>query len=237
MAEHRREWAGLLFAAAFPSLATWIYFVVLAGHPSMRLVYGAGKLVMVAFPLLWVRLVAREPFALPKPAADGVGIGFAFGLLVAVGAASLYTGWLKASPAFADAPAAIRAKLGDIGAATPARFLALAAFISILHSGFEEYYWRWFVFGRLRRRVPAGAAAILSGLAFMAHHVIVLGVYFRPQDFWTLTIPLSLGVGIGGMAWAWLYDRSQSIYASWVSHCLVDLALMAIGYDLVFGTI
>lgn len=68
----------------------------------------------------------------------------------------------------------------------------------------------------------------------MAHHVIVLGMFF-PNHFWTAAVPFSICIAVGGAFWAWLYDRTGSIYSPWISHLLVDLAILAIGYDLVFG--
>ena len=37
---------------------------------------------------------------------------------------------------------------------------------------------------------------------------------------------------IGGAAWAWLYHRYGNLYAAWISHLIVDVALILIGYDL-----
>ena len=64
--------------------------------------------------------------------------------------------------------------MAEFGMGTPARYVALAAFLAVAHSLLEEYYWRWFVYGRLRRYVPMAVAMAVSGLAFMGHHVIVL---------------------------------------------------------------
>jgi membrane protease YdiL (CAAX protease family) len=74
---------------------------------------------------------------------------------------------------------------------------------------------------------------VLSGLAFMGHHVLVLNVFF-PGWFWPAVVPLSACIALGGVAWAWLYERSGSLLGPWVSHVIVDVALMAIGYDILF---
>jgi len=74
----------------------------------------------------------------------------------------------------------------------------------LANSVFEEYYFRWFVFGRMRSFLPLWPAAALSGLVFMAHHVVLLSVYL-PGQFWTLTVPFSLCIAVGGAMWAWLY--------------------------------
>ena len=75
----------------------------------------------------------------------------------------------------------------------------MALFISVFHSLLEEYYWRWFVFGRLERSLPLAAAIGISSLAFMAHHVFVLAYYF-PGRFWSAAVPFSLCVAAGGVA-------------------------------------
>ena len=60
---------------------------------------------------------------------------------------------------------------------------------------------------------------------------IVLGVFF-PGRFWTAAAPLSLCVAVGGAAWAAVYQRSGSLLGPWLSHLIVDAAIMAVGYDL-----
>ena len=45
-------------------------------------------------------------------------------------------------------------------------------------------------------------------------------------------LPASLGVAVGGAAWAWLYERTGSVLAPWVSHLLIDATLFVIGWDL-----
>jgi membrane protease YdiL (CAAX protease family) len=107
--------------------------------------------------------------------------------------------------------------------------------VVVIHSLLEEYYWRWFVFGRLRHLLPLAPAVVLSSLAFMAHHVIVLNYYF-PGHFFGLVVPLSLGVAIGGGVWALLYERTGSIYSPWLSHLIVDAAIFGIGWDLLGRT-
>ncbi len=101
----------------------------------------------------------------------------------------------------------------------------------LAHSLLEEYYWRWFVFGQLRRLTTFLPAAVVSSLAFMAHHVVILAVYF-PDYFVVAVLPFSLGIAVGGFVWAWLYERNGSVYAPWLSHLLVDAAIFVIGWDL-----
>jgi membrane protease YdiL (CAAX protease family) len=113
-------------------------------------------------------------------------------------------------------------------------FVGLAAFLAILHSFLEEYYWRWFVHAFLRNWLPFVPAALISGYAFTAHHVFVLDVYF-PDRLWSAVVPFSLGIAFGGIVWAWIYERSGSLLGPWLSHLIVDAAVMAVGYDIMFG--
>src|SRR5262249_12076565 len=134
----------------------------------------------------------------------------------------------------ADTAARLRHELQDFGLASAAGFAAFAAFTTLLHSLLEEYYWRWFVFGALKHLLPLGGAVVLSALGFMAYHLVLLWGYF-PGRFLTAALPFGVCTGVGGVVWAWLYDRSRSIYAPWVSHLIVDAGLFVVGYDMYFG--
>ena len=85
--------------------------------------------------------------------------------------------------------------------------------------------------GRLRTLLPFTPAAVLSALAFMAHHVVLLYVYL-PKYFFVAAVPFSLCIAVGGFFWAWLYERTGTIYSAWVSHGIVDAALFALGWVL-----
>lgn len=247
--------AVLVFAMIFPAVATWFWFVAFAGHPLMKLVYGSAKVLQFLLPALWVMGVARrgrpERFARIRgresgkgtddahtdrqdwPRGRGIVAGLGFGSLVGVFILAVYFGFLKSSPLLAGAPAAVHAKVEQLGLATIPGYLALALFYSVLHSLLEEYYWRWFVFGSSRRLISTPAAIVLSSLAFTAHHVIVVGAYLHGA--WLMTVLFSVAVAGGGAVWAWLYERTGSLYGPWLSHLLVDAAIMTVGYDMIFA--
>jgi membrane protease YdiL (CAAX protease family) len=231
--------AALVFAMTFPTVMAWLYFVAMVqetGMPShpQQLAYGLGKAVQFALPILCLWWFDRRVPAWSPPRFRGLPLALAFGLVVGAAVLLLYFGWLRGSAVLAATPEKVQQKLQQFDAATPGRYLALAGFIAGVHSLLEEYYWRWFVFGWLRRLVPVGVALVLSSLAFMGHHVIVLAVYL-PGEFWTAVVPFSLCVAGGGGMWAWLYHRTGTIYANWLSHLIVDAAILVVGYDLVFN--
>ncbi len=236
----KRKWAALVFALVFPTALAWEYFVALASpvsatpeaNAALQGAYFASKIVQFTFPLLWIGLCERRWLRPGRHSFRGAALGVGFGLLVGVALLGLYYG-VRHSPLLKHTPENLRAKVAEFDAATPVRFLVLAGFISVLHSLLEEYYWRWFVFGELRRLLPLAAAMAVSSLSFMAHHLVVLNVYL-PGRFVGATVPFALCIAVGGAVWAWLYHRSGSIYAPWLSHLLVDGAIMVVGYDLLF---
>jgi membrane protease YdiL (CAAX protease family) len=233
-----RDALALTWAMIFPSVMTWGYFVAAPGlgaGPSLAMtVYVVGKILQFAFPAVFVGLTDRQSLRPAWPSRQGLTAGLAFGLVVGLAAMELYHGWLKDSSLLQGRPDKVYAKLKDMHCASTVRFLAVAVFYSVFHSLLEEYFWRWFVFGWLKRHLRLWPALMLASLAFMAHHVIVLAVYFPGvKKFFTLALPLSLGVAIGGGVWCWLYHKTGSLYAAWISHMLIDAAIMGIGYDLV----
>jgi membrane protease YdiL (CAAX protease family) len=202
-------------------------------NPLLQIGYATCKVVQFSLPVVWLAIVDRAALRPRRPSARGLLTGVLFGIAVASLVFALYFGFLAGSPMFDGVGGRVRAKAAEFGAATPVGFLVLAAFLSIIHSALEEYYWRWFVYGRLRRHVPQVTGLALAGLAFMSHHIVIIGVYF-PQYVWSAVLPFSLGVAGGGIVWAWLYERTGSLLGPWVSHMIVDAAVMIVGFDLVF---
>ena|SRR5579883_2643314 len=237
---HDRKLTAALVAVAMalPTLMAWLYFKRLAGqqssaNPLQQAVYSGGKGIQFLLPVLWLWLTHGRLWATRRPHFTGWPVGVGFGLLVSAGLLVLYFGHFRDSSLLSDTPEKLRGKLHEFDIGTPSSYAALAGFIVVAHSLLEEYYWRWFVFGRLGTLIPFWPAVVLSSLAFMSHHVIILDAFF-PGRLLTATLPFSLGVAVGGAVWAWLYARADSVWSPWLSHALVDAALFVIGWDLVF---
>ncbi len=110
-------------------------------------------------------------------------------------------------------------------------YILYALFLSIINSGLEEYYWRWFVFGRLKAKVNPPAAVVLSSVAFAAHHFVALQSFFGS---FVLAGLFSIGIAGGGAIWACHYHRTGRLWGVWVSHCIVDMGALSVGYHLLF---
>jgi membrane protease YdiL (CAAX protease family) len=224
----------LVIAVIYPSLLTWLYFIALAdaSTPLQRLAYTVGKLLQFALPAAFFALVARQPVRPPWRWRSRLLEGLVSGLLIS-SVTLVFPSLLRrleGSP-LSGLPSRIAEKLGDLGVSLPWGFLALALFYSLIHTLLEEYYWRWFVFGGLRKFFGFPAALIAASLGFTAHHVLVVASYIGWSSPWN--VPLAVGVAAAGAYWAWLYERSGSLASPWLSHVLVDLAVFRVGFEIV----
>src|SRR5438105_2910522 len=171
------DWAAIVTALVLPTAITWVYFILLNGADKnlQQGAYAVGKTIQFALPIAWVWLVQRERQWPRWPSGWSVAVGVGFGILVAAAMQVIY----YAVPQVFDAPAAeVRKKVESFGIGSPAAFILFAVFVSAIHSLAEEYYWRWFVFGQLARGCRTPIAIAFSSIAFAAHHVLVLGLYF-----------------------------------------------------------
>lgn len=225
-----RRWT-LILALALPTVITWLYFVAMTDFPPsvQQTAYAIGKTAQFALPLVWIWF-ARDRLMWRWPTGQGVPLGIVFGLAVLAATWALYAYLLKPAGVFDGPGDAIREKLKSMGLASLVVYAGMALFYSLIHSLLEEYYWRWFVFGRLCRDLPLTAGIVISSVGFAAHHVLVLATFFG----WTspATYFFSFCVAVGGAFWAWLYRRSGSLLGPWISHAIVDAVLFGIGFDL-----
>jgi len=228
---HRRTRNILLFlAATLPFFASLFYFVLLSGSPLAQPTYSATKLFTLIWPLVFYRWVVKEPFP-PFPLFKNSAKA-AVGGLFAGGTLNLILLGLMATPlgtVVEESVPAIRLKAESLGILN--YYILFALFLSLAHSLIEEYYWRWFIFGELRRVFGDGFRAhTLAALAFALHHIVVAAQYF-PLLY---GIGFGLAVGFGGATWSMLYARHSSLLGAWISHAMVDICLLSLGYFLLF---
>jgi membrane protease YdiL (CAAX protease family) len=216
----------LIAAMTVPTVAAVFYFVVFAGSPVAAWLYSATKVLMLLLPLAtWWRW--RLPPSPPqrdrwRQAGEGLGLGAAM-----ASAILLLTSVGPFAAVYEESVPRIAAKIAEIGLTTPVVYLLATLAISLLHSAYEEWYWRGCVFGHLVRRTTPTAAHLLAGLAFAGHHVVVAGVYAGPL----MGVVLGLVVGGAGLCWSLLYRRHGSLVGAWLAHAACDLALMYLGWQ------
>jgi membrane protease YdiL (CAAX protease family) len=194
-------------------------------------IYLVLKAIQFGFPVVWAFVALREPLQIGQLSTRGLVLGATFSVNVVVAGWLLYDLVLSDTRAFKVAAPKIHEKIVQFGIDEPWKYALLAAFYSLVHSWLEEYYWRWFVFRQLRGLMRLWPSILLSALAFMGHHVVVLSQFFNEQ-LWLAWLFAS-AVAVGGVFWAWLYERSGSLYSTWLSHLIIDAGIFWVGYDLV----
>ncbi len=217
---------------ALPCIASLFYFVLFSQQIFAQVLYAATKLFTVLWPALAVFLILRRP--LPKTRIDwrrhlkSIPLGIISGIMIAAGMfALMQTPLGNIARASSDN---IRDRLANLGILE--HYWLFGLFLALLHSLIEEYYWRWFVFGRLRNLVPIFWAHILAGAAFASHHVVVTSQFFGIG--WGFFV--GAAVAAGGIIWSLMYSRQRTLAGPWLSHIVVDLGIEAIGHSILFGT-
>ena len=235
----RRDALALAFAFAFPTVLTLAYFYWLShtAASTQQSVFGIGKLIQFGFPLAWTATFYRHrirDFFKRSETSDSkrwLLIAVGFGIFVIAAMLGMYFLVLNGSAAGETLTANATAKISDLGVSHWSQYAAVGLFYCVCHSLLEEYYWRWFVYDGLKNYMPTMAANVLSGVGFMAHHVVLLSVYFG------LTSPLtwlcSASIALGGIVWAWMYESSGRLRWPWISHAIVDAGIFTLGYFLV----
>ena len=219
-------WRFLLPALIVPLLGSLIYFVWLPHHPIAKVTYGATKVFTLCYPLFFIGW--RRLLVLPSRSslASVVSIGLTSGIVISL------MGWgLMATPMgelVREGAGPVKDKAYALGFAQ--NYLLFAIFVSFFHSALEEFYWRGFVFSKLRGKLGRWSSHILAALAFAAHHLVVTLQYFPAP----LALFLALCVAIGGFIWTFLYEKQGNLVGCWLSHLCVDVLLMFIGYQLIF---
>ncbi|MBN1515365.1 CPBP family intramembrane metalloprotease [Candidatus Sumerlaeota bacterium] len=230
---NKRDWAYLIPAMAMPTFATLCYFVWFADSKLAWALYGATKVLMFVFPALLYFAFERRKLEWDADARRRAWSSIPLGLLTGGGVVALALicwNWTPLGDYVRANATKISEHLTGLQLLDPKVYIPLSLFIITVHSLFEEYYWRWFVFGRLSRQIPANWAILIAGFAFAAHHYVVLDRFFTPFG----TIFFGTCVGLGGMLWCWMLRRQRTLIGCWISHALVDAVVLGIGWLLLF---
>ncbi len=211
----------VLLVAPAPSIGAWWSFWHDPG-PVGQVMYGVGKAWLYGLPLvLWWIWFKRESRPARRLTRD------TWRLAIGLGIATAGSIWLAWSPLSDNVDLAPFRQLAHTNHLTTWwMYLGVAAYLSIVNSLLEEYSFRWFLYGRLRLVLPVIPAAILGAIIFAAHHAVILTAQFDSPIAWLATA----GVFLGGLMWTWCYERAGSILPGWVSHVIVDAAIMWLGW-------
>jgi len=226
--EHRQlALLALLLLVPTPSIGTFFSMVLDLGTLG-QMVYALSKLWLVLFPLGWLFFVEKGHWSFSMPNRGGFLTAAIFGIVISI---IILLAYRVFASTLID-PELLQQTIQKNQLDVTWRFVALSIYLITVNSLLEEFVWRWFVFKKCEAFLPGFAAVLTSAAFFTFHHIIAL----RAQMPWTATILCSLGVFVGGSVWSWCYLRYRSIWPGYLCHAIVDLAILAIAYHLIFMT-
>lgn len=187
-----------------------------------------GKIVLfVSIPLVYGKMnpsVQYKPLfqVKKKPLLVGGALGFAVISLI-LGTYFLLFPYLDFS--------AVEGQLDLRMNINESNFLAVAVYIALCNSFLEEFYFRGFLFFRLKAVSSSGFAHIASAVIFSLYHVAIMVTWF---DWWVFALCM-LALVIGGVLFNLLDEGTESLYPSWLTHACANVAINSIGAMLIYG--
>ncbi len=106
-------------------------------------------------------------------------------------------------------------------------FIIVALYVAIINSFLEEWFFRGFIFYKLKP-CSLKIAYIFSSLSFSLYHIAIMDGMFNLG----INLIILFGLFIGGLIFNYLNQKYDNIYASWFCHSFANLAINAIGYSL-----
>nr|WP_320116626.1 CPBP family intramembrane glutamic endopeptidase [uncultured Desulfuromonas sp.] len=225
MRSDRTSWLWLALWLVFPALATWTSFT-LQWWP--QVLYPLSKVVLVVAPFAVWRLhsviaALRQAGVKATHGLWGLVSGAVLGAVIFAAWQALFQGQINGD--------GIVAKLTSLNLID--HYWSVALFIAMVNSLLEEWYWRGFVFERLKeRRLAAIWVVLLGGAGFGFHHYFTLIVYFSLP----ITLFFTFATMVAGALWSWMRTHGASLIDCYISHLIADVALLWIGWQLLGGT-
>jgi len=184
------------------------------------ILYPVGK-----FTLLLISIYYLWPIRWRKPSAEEIKRGLAHGIILgAIPFFFLQAGGLEMIPS-----APLKEKMIRLGFLE--FFYPLVLMISLGNAGFEEWFFRGFLVGQIRRRFTLLRTTLLGALLFMPHHFVILWNYM-PLD-WNLLF--TAATAVAGAYWSYFRAKGETLYTLWFSHIFCDLLIVGLGGKILLG--
>lgn len=224
--EKRRACLALCLFVPAPSVG-----VLLALHMGQgtlgAILWALAKIWLFAGPLAWLLLFEREKLSLSPVRRGGMGVG----LLLGIGMAAVIWGAYALVARGNMDVSNFHTKLAAVGLTSAGMYLAVSSYWTFVNSLLEEYVFRFFMFRQSERIWSRWLAVVMTALFFTIHHTLALAAYV---PLWQNALA-SFGVFSASIIWSWLYAHYRSIWPCYVCHILADVAVFAIGWDVLFG--
>lgn len=187
-----------------------------------------GKAVLfVGFPLLYWRCYPhfsyKPLFRLEKKALKLAVLLGVLVIVVILGAYFLTTSFVDLSAVVGELDTRLQIDSDN--------FVIVAVYIALCNSFLEEFFFRGFLFFRLKAITSAKFAHVASATLFSLYHIGIMVTWFQ---WWVFALCM-LALVIGGVIFNYLDESTESLYPSWLTHGCGNVALNTIGMILMYG--
>lgn len=113
--------------------------------------------------------------------------------------------------------------------ATSDRWTALVLFMVVVNGPAEELFWRGFVATELVDIRSRTVRLLVPAACYASYHAVTVMLLVRSPEAAALMLAAVLG---GGVFWAWLRERTGSVWPALLSHAAATAAYMAVALPL-----
>jgi len=108
------------------------------------------------------------------------------------------------------------------------KFFVASIYLVVVNAFLEEYFFRGYIFFNLTNKY---FAYIFSSLAFSVYHLSNFKNWFTNDAL--IIVPV-VGLFLSGLIFNYLDSKSKDIYNSYIPHFFADLAIVIIGYFIIY---
>lgn len=109
------------------------------------------------------------------------------------------------------------------------KVLLLILVLILINPILEEYYWRAFIYNRILPKMGSVKTIVITSFFYSLYHLIVVLEIFSFPFNALAVIPVFLA----GIMWGIFRFQLNSITASIVSHCLADIGIMLVYWNII----
>ncbi|GGA37581.1 CPBP family intramembrane glutamic endopeptidase [Psychrobacillus lasiicapitis] len=109
------------------------------------------------------------------------------------------------------------------------KVIILVLVLALINPILEELYWREFMYGRISIKLGDVSAIVITAIFYSMYHLIVVQEIFSFPFNVLAVIPVFLA----GIMWGIFRIKLGSITAPIISHCLADIGIMLVYWNII----
>jgi len=110
---------------------------------------------------------------------------------------------------------------------TKSMFVWASFYTVFINAMVEEVFFRAYIFGGIKNKTTA---YMYSSILFAVYHLTIFMTWFTLP----ILLIIMLGLFVGGLIFSYNYDKQKSIIAAYLVHLAADIAVILIGYLVIF---